>query len=237
MTHLNARPAAHANTMTKAMQVHDLLITEYGDPPWQSRADPLSELIGTILSQNTSDLNSGRAYASLRAAFPSWDGVRAAPLSQLADAIRCGGLADIKAARIHNVLNAIHAQRGRLDLSFLAALPVADARAWLLTLDGVGPKTAACVLMFSLCRPVIPVDTHVHRLAHRLGLSPASHAPEATQSDLEAQLPPETRYAFHMNLINHGRRVCKAQRPLCDQCALAVLCDYPSGRLGVPVAA
>ncbi len=218
--------------MTKAMQVHALLKTEYGDPPWVSRADPLSELIGTILSQNTSDLNSRRAYASLRASFPTWDQVRAAPVSEIANAIRCGGLADIKAARIRNVLNAIHQQRGDLDLSFLGDLPVADARAWLLALDGVGPKTAACVLMFSLCKPVIPVDTHVHRVALRLGLSPAGRAPDLTEMDLEAHVPPEARYAFHMNLIAHGRRVCKAQRPLCDRCAVLSLCDYPCRRPG-----
>jgi endonuclease III len=212
--------------MSKALAIHRLLVQEYGDPPWTPRADPLSELIGTILSQNTSDLNSGRAYAALRAAFPTWEQVRDAPAEAVASAIHGGGLAAIKAPRIQRVLTTIGAQRGSLDLCFLADMPVDEARCWLMSLDGVGAKTAACVLMFSLGKPVMPVDTHVHRVSGRLGLSAPDDTPEETEALLESLVPPAVRYAFHINVITHGRLVCKAQRPRCAQCILACHCDF-----------
>jgi endonuclease III len=212
--------------MSKALDIHHLLVQEYGDRPWAPRADPLSELIGTILSQNTSDINSGRAFESLRAAFPTWEAVCDAPVDAVAAAIHCGGLAAIKAPRIQCVLTTIAGQRGDLDLAFLADLPVDDARRWLMSLDGVGAKTAACVLMFSLGKPVMPVDTHVHRVSQRLGLAAPKDTAEETEAILESLLPPESRYAFHLNVIAHGRKVCKAQRPRCAICVLAGLCDY-----------
>jgi len=223
--------------MSKAQAIHELLGREYGDRPWQSRADPLSELIGTVLSQNTSDVNSGRAYGALRAALPTWEAVRDAPVEQVEQAIRCGGLSAIKAPRIQRILANITGQRGDLDLCFLDALTVDEARRWLVALEGVGAKTAACVLMFSLGKPVIPVDTHVHRVSRRLGLAGEKDSPERTEQVLEAQVPPEARYAFHVNLIAHGRRVCKAQRPLCEQCALACHCDYYRSLSGVAILA
>lgn len=212
--------------MSKALEIHRLLIQEYGDRAWTPRADPLSELIGTILSQNTSDVNSGRAYAALRAAYPTWEQVRDAPVAAVAGAIHCGGLATIKAPRIQRVLATITGQRGSLDLCFLADVPVDEARRWLMSLDGVGAKTAACVLMFSLGKPVMPVDTHVSRVSRRLGLSAANDTPEETEAILEDLLPPAARYAFHLNVIAHGRLICKAQRPRCELCALACECDY-----------
>lgn len=216
--------------MTKALEVHRLLAGEYGEPAWFSRADPLSELVGTILSQNTSDLNSGRAFAALRATFPTWQAVLDAPETAVVAAIRSGGLAAIKGPRIQKVLATIAGERGDLDLGFLSDLTADEARRWLLSLDGVGAKTAACVLLFSLGRPVIPVDTHVHRLARRLALVGPKATPEQTEAILEDQVPPAARYAFHMNLILHGRRVCKAQSPRCDGCALARACDFAGGR-------
>jgi endonuclease III len=212
-----------------ALAIHGLLIRHYGDPPWESRADPLSELIGTILSQNTSDVNSGRAFQALRSAFPTWEAVRDAPVAAVTAAIHPGGLSAIKAPRIQHVLNTVQAQRGSLDLSFLAGLSVAEARAWLMNLDGVGAKTAACVLLFSLCQPVMPVDTHVHRVTRRLGLAPDCATPEQTETVLEALIPPQARYAFHINMIMHGRQICKAQRPRCPECFLACHCDYYAG--------
>lgn len=212
--------------MSKALEIHRLLIEEYGDRPWAPRADPLSELIGTILSQNTSDLNSGRAYDSLRAAFPTWEQVRDAPVEAVASAIHSGGLAAIKAPRIQRVLTTITDQRGSLGLCFLADMPVDEARRWLMSLDGVGAKTAACVLMFSLGKPVMPVDTHMHRVARRLGLAAPKDTPEETEAILESLLPPAARYAFHLNVIAHGRLICKAQRPRCALCVLACRCDY-----------
>jgi endonuclease-3 len=212
--------------MSKALDIHHLLIREYGDLPWAPRADPLSELIGTILSQNTSDVNSGRAYAALRAAFPTWEQVRHAPVDAIANAIHSGGLAAIKAPRIQRILTTIADQRGSLDLGFLAGMPVDEARRWLMSLDGVGAKTAACVLMFSLGKPVMPVDTHVHRVSGRLGLSVAKDTPEQTEAILESLLPPEARYAFHLNVIAHGRLICKSRWPRCAACVLACQCDY-----------
>jgi endonuclease-3 len=211
--------------MSKALDIHRLLVQEYGDRPWVLRTDPLPELIGTILSQNTSDVNSGRAYEALRAAFPTWEQVRDAPVERVATAIHSGGLAGIKAARIQRVLATIAEQRGRLELGFLADLPVDEARRWLMSLDGVGAKTAACVLMFALGKPVIPVDTHVHRVSGRLGLSALKDTPEETEAILESLVPPAMRYPFHLNVIAHGRRICKAQRPRCTLCVLACHCD------------
>lgn len=212
--------------MSKALEIHRLLIREYGDRPWAPRADPLSELIGTILSQNTSDVNSARAFEALRAAFLTWEQVRDAPVETVASAIHSGGLAAIKAPRIQRVLTTIIGQRGNLDLCFLADMSVDEARRWLMSLDGVGAKTAACVLMFSLGKPVMPVDTHVHRVSGRLGLSSLKDTPEETEAILESLLPPATRYAFHLNVIAHGRLICKAQRPRCALCVLACHCDY-----------
>ena len=219
--------------MSKALEIHRLLIQEYGDRPWAPRADPLSELIGAVLSQNTSDVNSARAYAALRAAFPTWEQVRDAPVEAVAGAIHSGGLAAIKAPRIQRVLTTITGQRGSLDLCFLADMPVDEARRWLMSLDGVGAKTAACVLMFSLGKPVMPVDTHVHRVSRRLGLAAPKDTPEQTEAILESLAPPATRYAFHVNVIAHGRLICKAQRPRCALCVLACRCEYLARQPGL----
>lgn len=221
----------------KAAEIRRLLIEAYGDRPWQPRADPLSELIGTVLSQNTSDLNSGRAYEALRAVLPTWEAVRDAPVERVEQAIRCGGLSAVKAPRIQRILAEITRQRGDLDLCFLDSMPTDEARQWLVALEGVGAKTAACVLMFALGKPVIPVDTHVHRVSRRLGLAADKDSPERTETVLESLVPAEDRYAFHVNLIAHGRRVCKAQRPLCEACVVACLCDYYATISGARTAA
>jgi len=210
----------------KTWRVHVKLLDVYGQPPLKHQLDPLSELVRTILSQNTADTNTARAYASLRARFPTWQDVLAAPTSDVADAIRIGGLAEIKAPRIQGILRQLHAERGSLDLSFLANMPLDEARAYLTALHGVGPKTAACVLLFSLHRPALPVDTHVHRVSLRLGLVPPGTSAAAAHTLLEAQLPPQAYYPFHLNVIRHGREVCKAQRPLCNACPLTGECLY-----------
>ncbi|MBI3979948.1 MAG: endonuclease III [Chloroflexi bacterium] len=193
-------------------------------PPWDR--DPLGQLVGTILSQHTSDRNSGAAFASLRARFPTWPAVAAAPTAAVAGAIRQGGLANVKALRIQEALAAIRAARGAYDLDFLRELPLAEARAWLRALPGVGPKTAACVLLFALGKPALPVDTHVHRVATRLGLVAAGVSAEAAHEILEALLQPEDVYDFHVALITHGRQVCHARRPRCGDCVLLELCAY-----------
>lgn len=188
--------------------------------------DPVGELVGTILSQNTSDINSSRAYDDLRRAFPSWEQVRSAPEDALAAAIRSGGLANIKARRIKQCLDAIVTRYGALDLSALEHADVSDARAALRSLPGVGPKTAACVLLFSLGRPAIPVDTHVHRVSGRLGLIGPKISADAAHLVLEDLVAAEDAYAFHVGLVQHGRRVCRAPRPLCSICFLTDLCEY-----------
>lgn len=204
------------------------LAEAYGNPPHRLRRDPASELIYTILSQNTSDVNSKRAFQRLMNAFGSSEGLAAAPVDEIAEAIWLGGLARVKAPRLKAVLEGILKERGSLDLSFLQDMPIAEAKAWLRRLPGVGPKTAACVLLFSLGRPVLPVDTHVYRVARRLGLIEQRVPVEQAHELLEAMLLPEDVYSFHMNMVRHGREVCRAQHPRCPACVLRDIC--PSAR-------
>lgn len=180
----------------------------------------------TILSQNTSAANYTRAFTSLQERFDGWEAVRIADLSEIEEAIRPGGLAKIKAPRIRQALNDILERTGGLSLDFLAGMPDQEARDYLMQFDGVGVKTASCVLMFSLGRPVLPVDTHVHRLAKRLGLIQGRVSAEAAHHVLQAMVPDELVYSFHVNLVTHGRRVCKAQNPACDACVLLELCGF-----------
>ena len=199
----------------------------YGEPVWRPHGDPMSELVLTILSQNTSDSNSGRAFMRLRQRFPTWEALRDAPIAEIEQAIAVGGLARIKAPRIKAALEAVHEKRGSFDLEFLRDLRLDEAKAWLRELKGVGPKTAACVLMFALGRPALPVDTHVHRVAQRLGFVPAKATAEQAHGVLEGMLAEDEIYAFHISLIKHGRRLCRAQRPLCGECPLLDGC--PAG--------
>lgn len=196
----------------------------YGDPAPRQTDGPLAELIQTILSQNTSDLNTERAFASLWARFGGWPAILAAPTLEVADAIRLGGLANVKAPRIQGVLAAILADRGELSLDFLGGLPLDEARRYLTSLGGVGPKTAACVLLFALGMPALPVDTHVHRVSKRLGLIGPKIAAEPAHALLEAMIPPDQMFDAHMLLIKHGRVICKALRPRCGDCPLADAC-------------
>lgn len=204
--------------------VLERLRRQHGDPVRSLPLPPIDELVMTILSQHTSDLNTERAFASLRSAFPTWDAVIAASDSQVADAIRGGGLADLKAPRIRRALLDIRERIGSFDLAFLADLPVVEARAWLMGLNGVGPKTASCVLLFSLDRPAMPVDTHVHRVTLRLGLIPDRTTAERAHELLEAIVPDGETYAAHMLFIRHGRETCLARRPRCAACVLVQCC-------------
>lgn len=203
----------------KIDEVLSLLAQGYGVPRWRPRTDPLSELILTVLSQNTSDTNSRRAFQGLLA-LPGkgWEAAAEASVEEIARAIHQGGLARVKAPRIKLLLQALREQRGSLDLGFLREMPLPEAKAWLRRLPGVGPKTAACVLLFSLGRPALPVDTHIYRVVRRLGLIDSRVSAEKAHELLEALVPPEDIYPFHVNLIAHGRRVCKAQRPRCLMC-------------------
>lgn len=212
----------------KLERIYQLLLQTYGEPEWQPTGDALGELVGTILSQHTSDINSGRAYQQLVATFPSWEAVRAAPVEQVAEAIRSGGLANIKAQRIQEVLRVLTERLGGapLSLNFLAERSLAEGRAYLRSLPGVGPKTAACVLLFSLGLPAFPVDTHVHRASKRLGLIGAKVSADQAHTIFEQIVPAEYAHTLHVNLIRHGRRVCHAQRPDCAHCPLRLECAY-----------
>jgi endonuclease-3 len=205
-----------------------LLSKEYGSITWRSRTDPLSELIMTILSQNTSDHNSRRAFGSLLSRFGSWGAVAEGSVEDIAEAIKLGGLAQVKAPRIKQILEQIQAQRGSLALKFLKKMPVAEAKEWLRSLPGVGPKTAACVLLFSLGKPVLPVDTHIHRVAKRLGLIDSRVSAEKAHEILGGMVLAKDVYRFHILMIEHGRRVCKSQRPRCRECVLLKGC--PTGQ-------
>jgi endonuclease-3 len=207
--------------------VYERLVETWGIPPWEPDGDAIGGLVATILSQHTSDVNSERAYARLRQAFPAWAAVRDAPQDAVAEAIRVGGLAQLKAERIQRVLRELSERYdGALDLGHLSGLPLDEARETLLSLPGVGPKTAACVLLFSLGRPAFPVDTHVWRVTRRLGLLGPKVTANAAHLDLERRIPPEWRHTMHLNLIQHGRRVCHAQRPACERCALRARCQF-----------
>jgi endonuclease III len=181
-----------------------------------------------LLSQVTSDRNSERAFARLKARFPSWEQVADAPEGDVADAIRCGGIAGQKARRIQQILATIEQREGRIDLSRLLGLDDQAAEAYLVSLPGVGPKTAACVLVFSMGRAAFPIDTHVHRVAARLGWIPPRATADQAHRLLAPVVPPGIRYDLHLALITHGRTVCRAQRPRCDDCVVRDLCAYGS---------
>jgi endonuclease-3 len=205
-------------------EIIDLLSGYYGTPEWRPHWDPMSELVLTLLSQNTSDTNSGRAFSRLLQKYPDWASVLRAPLPELEETIRPGGLAPTKAPRMQAMLAEIQQRTGGFDLSLLEEMPIDEARTWLTTLPAVGPKTAACVLLFGLGRPGMPVDTHVHRLAIRLGLVAEKTPPEKAQTYLEALIPPEDHDIFHILLIRHGRHLCTALAPACSGCPLQERC-------------
>jgi len=211
---------------TRTLAVNQRLLEVYGKPVWRVHLPPLDELVSTILSQNTNDVNRDRAFEGLRARFPNWEAVRDAPEAAVIEAIRPAGLANQKGPRIQAVLRAISAERGSLDLSFLADLPAEEAAAWLMKFKGVGPKTAAIVLQFSLNIPAFPVDTHVHRVSGRLGLRPEKMTADDAHVHLAGLFPPESYYAAHLNLIRLGREICIARRPDCGKCFLTDLCNY-----------
>lgn len=211
--------------MSKIARVCELLDQHYGRPEWGGRKNVLDELILTILSQNTTTANAMRAFACLHNRFAAWEDVRLAPTDKIAEAIKVGGLANRKAPRIKKILEEIHARQGTLDLEWLAEKPDSEAIDYLTAFEGVGRKTAACTLMFALGRPVLPVDTHVHRVAERLGLIPKVDT-DTAHDLLQAMLPPERVYSFHINMIRHGREICHARSPKCAICPLKNECDY-----------
>lgn len=225
------------NLAEKALAIHKILMKTYGDRQWYPRLEPVGELVSTILSQNTNDVNRDRAYAQLRERFPTWEAIRDADLEELKETIRIAGLANSKGPAIQGALRRISQERGEINLDFLADMPLEQAKKWLTDLNGIGPKTAAIVLLFSFNRPAFPVDTHVHRVSRRLGLIGPQVSREKAHAVLETLLPPETYYAFHLNLIEHGRQVCQARQPGCECCPLLSLCSYGQALANDPAAA
>lgn len=215
----------------RAIRIHETLLKAFGEPIWRNPLPPVDELVSTILSQNTNDINRDRAFEALRAKFPTWEQVRDAKGSDVIDAIRPAGLANQKGPRMQQVLKDITKERGSLDLNFLKDLPLEEARSWLTKFNGVGPKTAAIVLCFSLNRPAFPVDTHVYRVTGRIGLRPEKISVEQAHPYLEFVFPPETYYAAHLNIIRLGREICNARKPLCMNCPVVGLCDFKDKNL------
>ena len=209
---------------TSIRQILDLLNEGHDGPEWQPCYDPISVLVQTILSQNTSDTNSGSAFVSLLSSFGSWENVADADIDTIEHAIRHGGLGRVKAVRIKKTLKEIERKRGRLELDFLSQLNLSEARDWLEQLPGVGVKTASCVLLFSLGMPALPVDTHILRVVKRLGLINSKTSLKQAHQLLGELVPRQDVYQFHILIIEHGRRVCRAQRSLCHHCVLKEIC-------------
>ena len=202
------------------------LSAKYGTPTWTRSGPALDVLIQTILSQNTNDRNSGEGFRRLKAAFGGWGNVANAPWQQVADAIRVSGLANIKSRRIQAILKNLRRDYGTYSLEFLKRQSSEEARDYLLAIPGVGPKTAACVLVFSFGMPVFPVDTHIHRVAKRLGLIDDRMGAAPAHDALQKLVPEKWVYPLHMLMIRHGRDTCSARNPKCRECVLRRLCPY-----------
>ncbi len=211
---------------TTPLWVLKRLEAAYGEPSPRRQMNPLDELIGTVLSQNTSDVNSHRAFSNLKRDFPKWEKVLSADRKKLAETIRVAGLGEIRAGRIQEVLREIKSRFGSLSLAALNSMDSNEAYEFLKSLTGVGPKTAACVMLFSLRKPFMPVDTHIRRVSLRLGLIENKTTTERAQQFFMKSLPRPKLYPFHINMILHGRTICKARKPLCPRCVLNPRCRY-----------
>lgn len=208
-----------------------LLEEQYGPRPWEWDGPAVDVLVGAILSQNTSNANSSAGHERLARRFATWDAVADADARQVEHCIQVSGLSRLKAPRIQGILRSIRAERGVIDLEHLRDRPPREAYDALVRFPGVGPKTAYCVLLFSFGMPVFPVDTHIHRIAIRLGILPDSASADEAHGVLVDLIPPEHRYAMHLLLIAHGRAVCVARNPRCERCCLLRLCPTGQGRL------
>lgn len=219
-----ARRRVRKSEYWKPSELIAILDETYARAPQQGSHAPIFELVLTLLSQHTSDHNSGQAMHRLIEAYPTWDEILAAPVEGIEDAIRPGGLAPTKSKRLHALLTEVKERVPDWQLNFLAEMPLEEAKTWLTSLPGVGPKTAACVLLFGLEQPALPVDTHVERVSKRLGLAPPKMPAVKVHDALEVQLEPDEVYAFHVDLIQHGRRICHARSPNCEECPLLERC-------------
>ena len=213
-------------TIEKGQAVYNLLEAFYGLPEWRTPLPPVDELVCTILSQNTNDVNRDVAFNRLKERFPDWDNVRDAPQAEVEEAIRPAGLANQKAPRMQAILRQITEERGQIDLDFLRSEERETARQWLSRFKGVGPKTAAIVLQFSLGIPAFPVDTHVYRVSGRLGIRPQKLSVEKTHAWMELLFKPEQYGPGHLNIIRLGREICHARKPDCENCPLNKICEF-----------
>jgi len=209
-----------------AIAIHKTLIAYFGVPEWRDPKSPVDELVSTILSQNTNDLNRDRAFDALQKKYPTWEAVRDADTQDVINTIRPAGLANQKGPRIQNALKEITSACGTINLDFLSELSAEEASHWLMQFKGVGPKTAAIVLLFSLNLPAFPVDTHIYRVTGRVGLRPLKMTAEQAHDHLANLFPAETYYAAHLNIIRLGREICQARKPKCSECPLKELCEY-----------
>lgn len=220
---MSARPP-RTGTRAQVLEIVRRLAETYGPLPYERRHPPVSELVTTLLSHSTTDVNQERAFRRLRARYPTWDEVRQAPTADVEDAVRVAGLANQKAPRIQETLDRIADEpRGR-DLEWLGEVPLAEAMAYLTSFTGVGPKTAGCVMCFSFDAHIVPADTHVHRIAVRTGIVPSGATAMAAQERLTRWVPVGQAFATHMRMIAHGRTVCQARAPRCEECSLVSAC-------------
>jgi endonuclease-3 len=225
----------HTALQEKWAKVSARLREAYGFPAWRQFLPPVDELVSTILSQSTSDTNRDKGYYALKAKYPTWEAVRDADPDEVIATIRPAGLANQKGPRIQQALRTVTERVGSINLDFLGELPIDEAKAWLTSIDGIGPKTAAIILCFAFNRAAFPVDTHVHRVSQRLGFIGAKVNPDKAHPIMEAIVPPEEYFAGHLNLIRHGREICHARGPACERCPLTDLCEFYQGlRKGTP---
>jgi len=210
----------------KVRRVIALLKKEYGEHAYGNRGDPLDVLVETILSQNTTDKNSARAFSNLKKEFPSWERLLKTNPRKIQKVIHSGGLPGIKARRITHVLSEIKRMRGKLEIGFLREMPAEEAMQFLRSIKGIGPKTAAVLLLFHFNKPLMPLDTHNLRVAKRLGIIPQKMSSEKAHELMNRLVPDEEKKSLHINFIIHGRRICTARNPKCAICVINSLCDY-----------
>lgn len=221
---------AHGNSRESLPYIIQNLQAVYGKPKLERGLDPLDVLIETILSQSTNNANSNRAFENLKRRFPSWEAARRARVTSIESAIKSGGLARQKSVRIKELLRLVHERRGSLDISFLKTAPLEEAKQFLASFKGVGPKTVACTLLFACNRPVFPIDTHIFRIARRLGLLSKSCSDEEAHESMGRLIPEDRYFEVHINLIRHGRKICRPRDPLCERCCLLEYCEYYRSR-------
>jgi endonuclease III len=215
-----------AYAQAKYPPIAQALATTYGRKVWRGHLDGMDELISCVLSQNTNDANRDRGFSALKKRFPTWEAAHHAAEDEIIDTIRPAGLANQKGPRIQKILGRIFDEQGAYNIDFLRELAIDDAKKWLVDLPGVGPKTAAIVLCFAYNLPAFPVDTHVHRVGKRIGFLPQKISADKAHPMMEAIVPPKDYYSFHLQMIYHGRALCKARNPLCEQCPIQAHCDY-----------